>query len=253
VLAAEVWVPVFPFVQTTVPKQPGSLEEILAQKVANGEMSMEDAAAAKRSMSPSSIPKPRNPPAGYREAGDGYEPVPGGPADEKVRAQKAQAEAKLQGNLDKSQLIISKIDKALSQVGPWTTGLGGMLKHIPATPAKDLAETLQTVRSNVGFETLNEMREASRTGGALGQVSDRENALLQAVRGSLEQEQSIPQINENLKQIRDHYFKVSMIAKYKTEDPEANNAIAQVLESAASPAEKQARIQAINSAAMSGQ
>jgi hypothetical protein len=42
------------------------------------------------------------------------------------------------------------------------------------------------------------MRNNSPTGGALGQVSEFENRLLQAVWGALEQSQSPSQFNENL-------------------------------------------------------
>jgi hypothetical protein len=46
------------------------------------------------------------------------------------------------------------------------------------------------------------MRENSPTGGALGQVSDIENRLLQATLGSLEQAQSLPQFVQNLQQLK---------------------------------------------------
>ena len=45
-----------------------------------------------------------------------------------------------------------------------------------------------TVVSNIGFERLQAMRDASPTGGALGQVSDNELRLLSSALGSLSQE-----------------------------------------------------------------
>ena len=63
----------------------------------------------------------------------------------------------------------------------------------------------QTIRSNVGFDRLQQMREASPTGGALGQVSDRELSTLQAVLGSLELEQSEKQLISNLDRLSGLY------------------------------------------------
>jgi hypothetical protein len=47
------------------------------------------------------------------------------------------------------------------------------------------------------------MRDASPTGGALGQVSEQENRLLQAIRGSLDQLNSGQNLAENLRIVRD--------------------------------------------------
>jgi len=71
------------------------------------------------------------------------------------------------------------------------TGFGGaMLRAIPGTKASDLDKVLDSIKSNLSFERLQEMRNSSPTGGALGNVSDNENRMLQAALGSLAQVQS---------------------------------------------------------------
>jgi hypothetical protein len=55
------------------------------------------------------------------------------------------------------------------------------------TPAYRLRTILESVRANIGFGELQAMRDAAKTGGALGQISDFENRLMQAVKGSLDQ------------------------------------------------------------------
>ena len=97
------------------------------------------------------------------------------------------------------------IDTALAQVNKTTTGLGGLLSVIPGTAAKDLKSTLTTIKANIGFEALQAMREASKTGGALGQVAVQELEALQATLGSLDQKQSTEQLITNLNSIKQHY------------------------------------------------
>jgi hypothetical protein len=60
---------------------------------------------------------------------------------------------------------------------------------------------LESLKSNVAFNELQEMRNASKTGGALGQVSDKENAMLAAALGSLDQGQSPEQLSKTLDNI----------------------------------------------------
>lgn len=125
----------------------------------------------------------------------------------------ASAPANLQkeGQLVQTQLaehktVDGKIGTALQQIEAnpgWMTGfVGDLLKAAPGTPQYDLAQTLQTVKANIGFDTLANMRANSATGGALGQISNMEEQLLQAVNGSLEPGQSAAQLAVNLRDIR---------------------------------------------------
>lgn len=106
----------------------------------------------------------------------------------------------------KIDTVITTIDRALSGVNWGTVGAAGAISRaLPGTPAYDLNQTLLTIKANIGFDTLQQMREASPTGGALGQVAVQELNALQAARGSLEQAQSAEQIRENLTSIKRHY------------------------------------------------
>ena len=91
------------------------------------------------------------------------------------------------------------IDNAVEEVGPLTAGPGGrLLSAIPGTPARNLEKTIDTIKANIGFQTLNALRQLSSTGGALGNVSDREVQFLQATLGSLDSSQSPEQLRKNL-------------------------------------------------------
>lgn len=130
-------------------------------------------------------------------------PAAGSPEAIKQRGDRTAAQTSL-GLLEQKQGFVgSTIDHALqiAQTVP-STGPFSLLNAIPGTPQYDLAQTLQTIKANIGFDQLQQMRENSPTGGALGQVSDIENRLLQATLGSLEQAQSLPQFVQNLQQLK---------------------------------------------------
>lgn len=147
------------------------------------------------------------PPPGYRFKSDGsLEAIPGGPAAQKVASAQETADANMRGMRDQADLVINKVDQALSKVGVTTAGIGGsVMSHIPGSSAKDLDADLDTIKAILGFNTLSEMRKASPTGGALGQVSERELKLLTSARASLDQAQSPEQLRDRLTEIKTHY------------------------------------------------
>lgn len=121
-------------------------------------------------------------------------PVAGGPMDveqQQVADKKTAADSRksLTAGLITSSIddITKIIDKGRDSWLPGPTGYGAVAKWLPSTDARSLGNSLDTVKANIGFEKLQQMREASPTGGALGQVSDFENKLLQSTFGSLDQ------------------------------------------------------------------
>lgn len=113
-------------------------------------------------------------------------------------AERAQMRRQQQGTL-----VDDTIDRALEKTSGWSTGIGSWLQKVPTTDANDLRNLLDTIKANVGFDKLQEMREQSPTGGALGPVSDFENRMLQSVLASLDQSQSKEQFLENLELVRE--------------------------------------------------
>lgn len=105
----------------------------------------------------------------------------------------------------RQSLLLQDIGRAKKLAAKGTTGLGSMLAGFPGTSSKDLAALLDTIKSNIGFAELQAMRDSSPTGGALGQVTERELALLQAVVGSLDQAQSREQFTANLDRLERQY------------------------------------------------
>lgn len=99
------------------------------------------------------------------------------------------------------------------------TGLGTetMGQTFAGTPAADFAALTDTIKSNIGFDRLQQMRNDSPTGGALGQVSNQELVLLNSALGSLSQKQSPRQLYDNVMRIKTHYLRVIQALKNEYE------------------------------------
>jgi hypothetical protein len=111
------------------------------------------------------------------------------------------------------KLLDDVINEVKDQSSNWTTGfIGSGMRKIPGTDAADMAANLDTLLAAAGFEKLQEMRNNSPTGGALGSVTERELALLQATWGSIQQPQSKEQFDKNLerfqKQVKESWERV---------------------------------------------
>lgn len=109
-----------------------------------------------------------------------------------------------------SKIVDDTINKAttLMDNSNTATGWGNYLTSgLPNSDGRKLNNYLNTIKANIGFDKLQDMRTNSPTGGALGQVSDMENKLLQAVNGALDPLQS-DQLKENLATIKEMYPQV---------------------------------------------
>lgn len=185
---------------------PNSLEELLTKNVREGKMTLQEALDAKAKSSPSYV-KPTPPPPGFRFKSDGsLEPIPGGPVsikqDEKQQKEKGLRDAAI----TQADTVIGKVDQALSNVSGWTTGFGGaVMKRVPGSSAVNLEKDVDTIKANLGFSTLQEMRRNSPTGGALGAISDRELTLLTSALSSLDTAQSKEQLKRHLGEVKTHY------------------------------------------------
>lgn len=128
--------------------------------------------------------------------------------DLEMQQMQTKALSGLRGFEQQTELVTNTIDKALQTISPFSTGYGAaVLSDIPNTEARKLRGYLDTIKANIGFDRLQQMRDNSPTGGALGNVSELENRLLQATQGALDPLQS-DLLGENLKIIRETYPRV---------------------------------------------
>lgn len=138
-------------------------------------------------------------------------PIPGGPIDVENRAA-AEAEGLKAGLEDRSATIvledIAELSKIVEESLIPVTGVGSLLKYVPGTNSLDASALIDTIAGNIGFDRLQQMRDASPTGGALGAISEKELIALQSVMGSLSQSQSKNQFLRSLGRLEQIYTSI---------------------------------------------
>ena len=115
-------------------------------------------------------------------------------------------------------VVDEAVDNALEFLENNTTAgvIGGSLSWVPGTDMLALGITLDTLKANLGFDRLQAMREASPTGGALGQVSEKELALLVRAAGAIDQKLPPDILRERLGYLLEEYkgFRDSSISDF---------------------------------------
>ncbi len=157
-------------------------------------------------------------PPGYRAVRDPegnlerIEPIPGSKAEAEV---KQIAEKKAKADVLKAETgnivanALDDIDRlAGSATLPVAGALGARVANIPGTAAHDVAKALETVGANISFGQLQQMRESSPTGGALGGITEGELQLLKNSYANLSQSQSPDQFKTNLGRVRATFERV---------------------------------------------
>lgn len=88
-------------------------------------------------------------------------------------------------------------------------GPGGMApRRVPGTNAYNANRLLESLKGRIAFESLQRMRAASPTGGALGAVSDAEQEMLKNSVAALDPNMSPAQIERSLQRIEGMYLDV---------------------------------------------
>ena len=111
---------------------------------------------------------------------------------------------------------IKIVEQAKGKDGTWsayvpnvTLGWGGALLDMmglrPGTARADLfANIQQSIRGRLGFQELAEMRESSKTGGAVGQLTEQERQVIEGIIGNISIDQRPQTLLKNLKLVRQY-------------------------------------------------
>lgn len=154
-------------------------------------------------------------PAGYSATQDedgswSMAPIPGGPAAAEAAAAEEQARLRRENIARAGGTVVQDIGRALQILegdNPLAAGAGALIgQFIPEGDTQTLQGFYNSVLGNVGFDQLQAMREASPTGGALGNVNKTELDFLQGILGRLDVT-SRPEVQaDNLKRINNIYM-----------------------------------------------
>lgn len=111
-------------------------------------------------------------------------------------------------SIERATRTVQSVDELLIQADKYP----GIFGRSAAVPVPDFLRSgefrnfkaqLNTLESNIAFGELTAMREASSSGGALGQVSDRESKLLASALGALDMSQDPAMFKAQLQKIKD--------------------------------------------------
>ena len=78
--------------------------------------------------------------------------------------------------------------------------------NFEATERSNMEASMKTLEAQSGFSTLQAMREASKTGGALGAINEKEMDLLIAALGTLSLAQTKEQFDAKLTEFESVYY-----------------------------------------------
>jgi hypothetical protein len=101
--------------------------------------------------------------------------------------------------------VLEKVERAMkiAETNPASTGRLSLISGLdPESGASELEDILQSLRAGSAFTTLQNMRQASKTGGALGAVSERELELLIAKQFEGKRERGKDTLIANLKRYK---------------------------------------------------
>lgn len=145
-------------------------------------------------------------PPGYRTTAEGLEPIPGGPADLKQQGALNTDTAMLQGSNAAFDRLATSANALLHHPGlAGVTGVRGKIPNFPGSAAADADAQLQTLKSQIGFGVMQELRNNSKTGSSgLGALSDAEGKRLEQNLAALDKAQSLEQMKSSLQSILDY-------------------------------------------------
>ncbi len=136
--------------------------------------------------------------------------------DRKEQAVTEQQKAAAEMAFGRAGIVLDKAKQAYNMVNSRTTGsLGTALLAIPGSDATDMAGLIETIKSNLATSELQKIRDASKTGGALGNVSNKDITLLESAVASLSQKQSPEMLRKNLGEVIRLYTKIQEDAGIK--------------------------------------
>jgi len=128
-----------------------------------------------------------------------------------MEIQTPQVRAKQEQAIRRGKTVLRDVDRALEQVDSAGKAAGffaeeGVLGIDRLSPAYELYQHLQSIKSNISIDELQAMREASPTGGALGQVPVQQQEFLMSVLGSLTPSLEPAVLAENLNDVYNIYL-----------------------------------------------
>lgn len=119
------------------------------------------------------------------------EVIPGSPTARKLVEQEAGKATQAESAGMVANIVVQELTALRSRIqnqkalDPVTGLTGKAAEKIPGSARMSAQGSVDTIKANIGFERLNQMRQESPTGGALGNITEQELKFLQGVLGTI--------------------------------------------------------------------
>ena len=150
-------------------------------------------------------------------------PVPGSPAAQKAeetveketgrKVQRQRAGGTVIQDIQRGLDLIPELSSMEAMPGVAGANVRKIAQDIEGTVTNRIAKFKESALSNVGLDTLQQMRENSPTGGALGQVPIQQQQRLEQVLGSLDVTQDLDVLQQNMQRVINIYLDIVYGAK----------------------------------------
>lgn len=133
--------------------------------------------------------------------------------DKKTAEAKRKEDLRTQSRIATADTVLNNVNDARALLDKtWGGGITrSRTSQVPGTDAYTLAKRIDTIKANIGFDALSAMREASPTGGALGQVAVQEINYLQSTIANLDIGLPDEELAKSLDAVDRHYNNIKMV------------------------------------------
>jgi hypothetical protein len=146
-----------------------------------------------------------------------FVPIKGSKAYNEAKGAEQRQATIYAGTVESANTVIAKVEEALAIVDEewFATGLAAQVTGwIGGTEGLSLQSKYNTINAIMGFEELRKMRAESKTGGALGQVTELELKLLQSTTAELNKDLKASVQKTHLTQVKKKYLRVVIKAGF---------------------------------------
>ncbi|TCL70464.1 hypothetical protein [Rhizobium sp. BK251] len=154
-------------------------------------------------------------PAGYEAyvGADGrraIRPLSGSPAEAEQNAARDKESNRQQQTKTSGGIVLQDIGRALNVMGnasEWPSGPDrAVRRNFSDSTVGQVDRLIGTIKANVSADAIQQMRLNSPTGGALGNVSDRDLELLERTKGNIDVNQKFDVLQDNLRRLKNVYL-----------------------------------------------
>jgi hypothetical protein len=132
-------------------------------------------------------------------------PVAGSPTARGIEGEEAEARTGSELNMRAAQTVFEDSDRALAVLQRWgnvAAGPGSLLDRIPTTPAQQLRKHIDSIKGNVGIDSLLKIKAS---GAGLGAIPQAQLEMLASLMGNLDNAQTASDLQFNIARINEIY------------------------------------------------